>query len=133
MSGKLKSLNSVEFEEFFAPPLARPQIPAKFLPNSCRILVEFLSNSCRILIEFLSNFYYVLISEEHSIMRRPIVMRRPIAMRRPMRHIRMGCPGDRFSLSLFFPPYNQFNLLSETPARWFLDLFDELNRMVTST
>ena len=61
------------------------------------------------------------------------MMRRPIAMRRPMRHIRMGCPGDRFSLSLFFPPYNQFNLLSETPARWFLDLFDELNRMVTST
>ena len=65
-------------------------------------------------------------------MKRPIVMRRPIAMRRPMRHIRMGCPGDRFSLSLFFPPYNQFNLLLETPARWFLDLFDELNRMVTS-
>ena len=57
---------------------------------------------------------------------------RPIVMRRPMRHILMGCPCDRFSLCLFFPPYNQFNLSSETPARWFLDLFDELNRMVAS-
>ena len=30
-SGKLKSLNSVEFKEFFAPPLARPRIHAEFL------------------------------------------------------------------------------------------------------
>ena len=56
--------------------------------------------------------------------------RRPIVIRR---HIMMGYPGDWFSPSLFFPPYNQFNLLSETLARWFLDLFDELNPMVTST
>ena len=34
-SGKLKSLNSVEFEEFFAPPLARPRIHTEFLLNSC--------------------------------------------------------------------------------------------------
>ena len=41
-------------------------------------------------------------------------------------------PTLKISLSLFFPPYNQSNLVLESPSRWFLDLFDVLNPVVAS-
>ena len=63
----------------------------------------------------------------------PIIMGCPtVSLAVVVYFVHLKIPTLKIPLSLFFPPYNQSNLVLESPSRWFLDLFDVLNPVVAS-